>query len=520
MSTSTVAVPMPPAGSAHRWGSRLQDPAMAPVDVGLRLLGSDYHLLRRFLEVAPPRLTAVLSRARALRAARFAAARVPAYRDFLQSRHIDPAQVASLDQLPETDKHGYINLYPLVERCVGGRIPLVGTTIDESSGSTGRPYNWVRSKHERAEVRRMIGFFARYAFGDAPLVILNAFSMGAWATGLTSAIALERNGLVKATGPDVQKILGTMRELGPGYRYLIVGYPPFLKLLLDRGDSIGFDWGGYDMHALMGGDANSEALRDYLLRRFRSAYSGYGATDVEIGLAAETAACVRLRRLAAGDPHLAIALFGESRRSPMVFQYNPLLHHIETNASGELVFTVTRLATLSPKVRYNVHDEGGTLRYDDLAERLAACGYRWEDIAPAGSGYVLKMPFLYVFGRKDFTISVMGANIYPQDIEAAIYTAPDLAACVRSFQLDVIEQSPGETRPRVSIQLESVEPTQQLQERLAALFEGQLLATNRDYQEAAAEYPELMHLIVQLYRTGEGPFMGANDRIKFRYIRT
>ncbi len=61
--------------------------------------------------------------------------------------------------------------------------------------------------------------------------------MGAWATGLTTAIALERNGLVKATGPHVDKIIGTMRELGPGYRYLIVGYPPFLKLLLDEGDA-------------------------------------------------------------------------------------------------------------------------------------------------------------------------------------------------------------------------------------------------------------------------------------------
>jgi phenylacetate-CoA ligase len=493
---------------------------MTLVDLELDLLGSNYHLLRSLLETAPPPLTAALSRARALRAVRVAAAQVPAYRDFLRRRGVDPARIESLDQLPETDKRNYVDAYPLAERCVGGRIPLRGTTIDESSGSTGRPYNWIRLNDERTQIRRMISLFTRYTFGDAPLVILNAFSMGAWATGLTTALALERNGLVKATGPDVEKILGTMRELGPGYRYLIVGYPPFLKLLLDYGDALGFAWERFEMHALMGGEANSEGLRDYLLRRFRSAYSGYGATDVEIGLAAETQFGVRLRRCAAGDPRLAAALFGESRRSPMVFQYNPLLHHIETNTNGELIFTVTRLSTLSPKLRYNIKDEGGVIRHDELARRLRTAGYGWEAFAPPGSSRVLRMPFLYIFGRKDFTISVMGANIYPQDIEAAIYAEPELASRVRSFQLSILEASPGETRPSISIELESGEPTPELQERLAALFGSWLLATNRDYQEAVKEYSELMRPLVSLYRTGEGPFAGAQARIKHRYIES
>ncbi|MEJ7802139.1 MAG: hypothetical protein WKH68_02030, partial [Candidatus Limnocylindria bacterium] len=249
--------------------------------------------------------------------------------------------------------------WSLLDRCLDGRLPLRGTTIDESSGSTtGTPYNWARGEAERKHVRRMISFFARYTFGDRPLVVLNAFSMGAWATGMTTAIALEGNGLVKATGPQIDKILGTMRQLGTAYRYLIVGYPPFLKLLLDEGEAIGHPWADYDMHALLGGESNSEALRDYLLRRFRSVFSGYGATDVEIGLAAETPVCIGLRRLAAARPEIATALFGESGRSPMIFQYNPLLHHVETNGKGELLFTVTRHATLSPKVRYNVHDRG------------------------------------------------------------------------------------------------------------------------------------------------------------------
>lgn len=500
---------------AERW--RPGPITLAAFDVLLRLVSLGYGLLRWFLEIAPPGLTAALAAARALRTARHAARHVPAYAAHLADAGVDVRLVRAMDQLPQTDKASYVDRHRLAARCLGGRLPLRGTTIDESSGSTGRPYNWARSESERRHVRRMISFFARYTFGDEPLVVLNAFSMGAWATGLTTAIALERNGLVKATGPDIEKILGTMTELGPGHTYLIVGYPPFLKLLLDEGERAGFRWSEFRMHALLGGEGNSEGLRDYLLRRFVSVYSGYGATDVEIGLAAETPVCIALRRLALARPDVAAALFDEADRVPMIFQYNPLLHHVEVNEHRELLFTVSRHGTLSPKVRYNVHDEGGTLRDDELRRRLGAFGLRLEELAP-GAGRLVRMPYLYVFGRRDSTVSVMGANIYPADIEAGIYADPELAAHVASFRLTIVEPSPGETRPAVAIELERGEPTEALGRSLAASIEEQLLRTNRDYREASHEYPALMPPIVSLHAKGSGPFAGSRDRIKHRYV--
>lgn len=490
---------------------------LAVTDLALRTVSLHYGTLRRFLELAPPVLTDAFSKARALRTAQDAAESVPAYREHLLAQGLDPGRIETFNELPETDKASYIDRYPLAKRCRDGRIPLRGTTIDESSGSTGRPYNWVRSRAERDHVRRMIGFFARYIFGDQPLVVLNAFSMGAWATGLTTAAALERNGLVKATGPDIDKIIGTMRELGPGYRYLVVGYPPFLKLLLDEGEAAGFDWSAYEMHAMLGGEANSEGLRDYLLRRFRTVFSGYGATDIEIGLAAETPVTIGLRRLAMARSDVATSLFGEADRVPMVFQYNPLLHHVERNDRGELLFTVSRHATLSPKVRYNVHDEGGVLRDDELRRRLARFGIRPEDLCP-GFGRLVRMPYLYVFGRADSTVSVMGANIYPGDVEAGIYARPELAAHVRSFRLSIVEPTAGETRPHVAIELERGEPNEELRAALATAIERQLATTNRDYIEAVKEYPALMPPVVELHRTGEGPFAGSAGRIKHRYV--
>ena len=75
----------------------------------------------------------------------------------------------------------------------------------------------------------------------------------------------------------------------------------------------------------------TEELRDVLLERFTSVYSGYGATDIEIGMAGESPVSIALRRLARARPDIRRALFGTDARLPMVFQYNPLIHYLEVN---------------------------------------------------------------------------------------------------------------------------------------------------------------------------------------------
>jgi phenylacetate-CoA ligase len=288
--------------------------------------------------------------------------------------------------------------------------------------------------------------------------------------------------------------------------------------LLDEGARRGLDWPRFDMQALLGGEGNSEALRDYLLRHFRTVYSGYGVTDVEIGMAAETPVTIALRRLARERGDVSQLLFGSVDRSPMVFQYNPFFHHVTTNERRELLCTVTRHDTMLPKIRYNPHDEGGVLRDDDLRARLATLDVRLEDLVPADSRRLIRMPYLYVFGRKDGTVSVMGANIYPEDIADAIYTDASVAGRILSWQLSVDESRPGETRPRVDIQLIRGDPDEAFRDRLAGLLTDQLRRTNRDYREAFGEYPALMPVLVDVHRRGEGPFAGTESRIKFKYV--
>jgi phenylacetate-CoA ligase len=115
-----------------------------------------------------------------------------------------------------------------------------------SSGSTGIPYNWVRLIKERHQSHLFISYFASYCFGEKPWITINAFSMGSWATGLNIGIALQKNSVVKNTGTDISKILRTLSLFGKEYPYLITGYPPFLKYIVDTAEAQGFFFGNID----------------------------------------------------------------------------------------------------------------------------------------------------------------------------------------------------------------------------------------------------------------------------------
>jgi len=325
-------------------------------------------------------------------------------------------------------------------------------------------------------------------------------------------VALARNGIVKCTGPDIDKILATMRFLGPGYRYLIAGYPPFLKHLLDVGEARGFPFADFDMRALVGGEGMAEGLRDYLLRRFKSVFSGYGATDLEIGMAGETPLAVNIRRLCRERPEVRAALFGADSRLPMLFQYNPLMHYAEVNANRELLFTISRQSLLAPRIRYNVHDQGGIARYDEMQRRLAHFGI---DIAmlDADRRRPLRLPFFWVHGRRDYTVSVMGANIYPEDIEHCIYAEPRLARITHSFCMTLAEGPNGAVNPKFMFEVEA-ERDAALEATYREAILSHLTALNADFRAAWHEHPETLAPVIELHARGAGPFAADAGRIK------
>jgi phenylacetate-CoA ligase len=434
----------------------------------------------------------------------------PAYQKFLAASGYVEHKRWTLGSLPVMTKENYVKKYSIQERCYHGKIPASGVVIDESSGSSGVPNNWVRSAEEREDVRRILQLNYQLIYHDSGLILLNCFALGPWATGMNVSMSLVDVGILKSIGPDQKKLENTLEIFGTDYRYLVFGYPPFIKSFVD---STQLDLGQYKMDLIVGGEGISESLRSHLLKYFQSVISSYGASDLEINIGVETELTINLRRLCMTNRSLSLALFGRET-PPMIFQYNALDYIIEAMPDGELVFTIGRQTGAAPKIRYNLRDMGGVLTHTQLAQKLEAHDIAIKDLADQQS----KFPILFVYGRSDLTVPFYGAKVYPSDLEEIINAHPVLVNQINSFQLSSYEDE--HINRRLKIYLEKVkEPDEDLpsaEELRDIIFDG-LCRCNQDFREVTKMFDRsCVHAEVHDFETG--PFSGRDIRVKNRYI--
>jgi phenylacetate-CoA ligase len=430
---------------------------------------------------------------------------VPAYRAFVAAQ-------GSTSGIPEMDKGCYVSAYPLDERCAGGRLPTRGLLFDESSGTTGPPVHWVRGKKERAANGRMLRFAVRRRFGTEPLFFINTFALGPWATGVNLTLALSRWGRLKALGPDKAKVINALKTFGTGHHYVILGYPPFLKQLFDGED---IDWSQYRVSLIFGGEGMSESMRRYLQRRGATRVIGsYGASDLEINIAAETDLTQALRRLLDARPELAARILRHPGAVPMIFQFNPAEFFIETNPQGELLITICRPNYVTPKVRYNIHDLGHTMRFPELRKLLAEAGIGIADL----DSQALDLPLLFHYGRSDLSVAYFGCKIPPSDVQETLFRLPQLAAAVDEFQMSTFEDEAGDKRLVVDMELcpGSLLLTP---EQWGVTFFDELARVNQDFRESRRMVPAGKPPRLEFHKAAMGPFANSDPRLKRRYVR-
>jgi phenylacetate-CoA ligase len=285
--------------------------------------------------------------------------------------------------------------------------------------------------------------------------------------------------------------------------------------VIDAGSARGMDWEKYRIGALVGGEAISEEMREYIERCFRPVYPAYGASDVDMGIAAELPLTVWMRRKAASDSSLRRALFRSEDRFPMLFQYNPVDYNIETNDAGELIITVNREKALSPRIRYNLHDAGGTITYSEAMKKLADAGLLEESRRVLQGQPRWRMPFLYLFGRSDSTVSYMGANIYPGDVEKAICQSAADHERFGAFCVEMMATGNAhEERP--CVHLEALRPLDEsnVRDELRMRLVTHLSEVNRDFRTALSEDSTAGDIRVMFHEPGTGPFAANSSRIK------
>ncbi|MEO7040695.1 MAG: CoF synthetase [Gemmatimonadaceae bacterium] len=452
-----------------------------------------------------------ISRKRASAAFYNARRRVPAYAEFLREMGADDPD--SWDDVPFMDKTNYVKRWSIEARCQGGRLPTRGAVLDESSGSSGTASNWVRGATERDAGRRLIQYSTRSTFGDESFILINAFALGPWATGMNVSMSLVDRCVLKSTGPDVGKIVATLELLGPKYKYVVAGYPPFLKTLVDTAT---IDWSEFHVSAVVGGEGMSESLRTALNRCFRTTVSSFGASDLEINIGFETPFAVALRQAAEQNQSLANDLYGHEAL-PMIFQFDPLNYLIESDVDRNLLFTINRLQNVSPRIRYNLHDRGIVRRTSDVLAIL-----RDHDIKLSPNAPRIDLPLLLHWGRQDSAVGFYGCKITPEDLQHVLMRRPELGGQVANFALHPYEDSAANKRLELWIELVEGASVPENMDGSAPSWDAQvwpeLSAVNQDFRESIRMVPREFHPSVKLFTFGASPISGQDARIKKQYI--
>lgn len=387
--------------------------------------------------------------------------KIPAYSTFL-SEHGHSNAISNREEfsrLPLTNKDNYMRAYPLAQRCPDGRLEHC-EMIAVSSGSTGQPMFWPRSVKHELEIATRFEQVLHDSFHahERSTLLIVCFALGNWVGGIYTAncvrlVAQKGYPITVATpGSNADEIFRVIRELSPNFsQTVLAGYPPFIKGLLDQGRSESIDWPSHNLRFIFAGEVFSEEWRQLLMDYCRSDNtchdnaSLYGTADAGV-LANETPLSIHIRRFFADNPDAARQTFGESRL-PALMQYDPNSRYFET-LDDTLVVSGDNGA---PLLRYHIADKGGIFSYDKLIKKVTDLGCKLDAINKTSP--TRELPFVYLFGRADFTVSYFGANIYPENISIALEQTPTSAWVSGKFVLEVSEDETLDKKLCLAVEL-------------------------------------------------------------------
>ncbi|HLO85606.1 MAG TPA: phenylacetate--CoA ligase family protein [Nostocaceae cyanobacterium] len=457
------------------------------------------------------------------------AATVPAYQAFLTENNINPDDIqtfADFQKLPTINKENYISRYPLPDLCREGKIENCDM-IAASSGSTGKPTFWPRFFTDELQIATRFEqiFHDSFQADNKRTLAVICFTLGTWVGGMFTTNCsryLASKGYpitVITPGNNKEEILRVVQELGQHFEQVVLlGYPPFLKDVIDTGISRGVQWGQYQIKLVMAGEVFSEEWRNLVAERIESQNpcydfaSLYGTADAGV-LGNETPLSICIRRFLAANPAAAKALFGESRL-PTLVQYDPLQRCFEITA-GKLLFSGNNGI---PLIRYDILDHGGIISYKDILEFLAKWGF--DPIAELENNGetrgIHQLPFVYVFGRSNFTVSYFGANIYPENVTVGLEQPIIREWVTGKFVLQVKEDADKNRFLFVVVELApNVENSEEKKEVITTSILTQLKRLNSEFANYVP--PEYQTPQVELKPTGDAEYFPIG--VKHRYTR-
>lgn len=467
------------------------------------------------------------------------AATVPAYQTFLTQHNINPASIQTFEdfqKLPLITKDNYLRTHPLAELCRGGKLETCDF-IAVSSGSTGKPTFWPRFLSDELQIATRFEqiFHDSFQADTRSTLAVICFALGTWVGGMYTANCcryLASKGYpvtVVTPGNNKTEIFRVVQELGDDFEQVILlGYPPFVKDVIDSGIAVGIEWEKYRIKMVFAGEVFSEEWRSLVSDRTHSnnlyynSASLYGTADAGV-LGNETPLSICIRRFLANNPEAARNLFGESRL-PSLMQYDPKSRFFEMNDDETLLFSGDNGI---PLIRYHISDHGGLISYEAMLNFLAEWGFnpvahlqQQEALTSSPNSDfprgIRPLPFVYVFGRSHFTVSYFGANIYPENVTVGLEVPTIREWVTGKFVLQVKEDSDRNRFLLVVVELASgVEGDEEKKRAIASSILSQLRRLNSEFANYVP--PEYQLPIVTLTATGDAEYFPAG--VKHRYTR-
>ena len=195
----------------------------------------------------------------------------------------------------------------------------------------------------------------------------------------------------------------------------------------------------------------------------------------------ETPLAILVRRLAIKNKELYRDLFNEISKLPTLTQYIPELFFFEMAHDSVVCSSFGGI----PLVRYDLKDSGGLLSFNDVAALFQQKGMDLATEAKrAGIFDTLQhLPFVYVYERKDFSVSLYGGNIYPEHIRMALTQRTCASKVTGKFTITVKHTRLQNPYLEINIELQkNIEPTATLRHLLQETIVATLLKYNSEYQ--------------------------------------
>jgi len=430
-----------------------------------------------------------------------AATRVPAYKDFLKKNGIKPTTIKTFkdfQSVPQTSKASYLRAYPMKELCWDGTLDKA-TLFAATSGSTGKPFYFPHEEDLAVQYSILWDLFLGNAKPQKkPTLVVICFGMGVWIGGMFTYQALDiasrrgKNVSIITPGINKEEILNALKDLAPQYsETVLVGYPPFLKDLLDDALLSGLVLPKLSIRILSAAESFTEVFRDHIVKAagiknlYRDTLNIYGTADIG-AMAFETPSAILLRRLAANDAKIFSHIFGSTTKTPTLAQYNPLFTNFET-VDGEILLTGTNTI---PLIRYAVGDRGGVTTLDEvLSGPLTRERFLRE--ARKHDAPTTELPFVYVYERADFSVKLFGATIFSEHVKEALQEESFLKRVTGKFSMQTHTNKMHDQFLELNIELASeVKSTKELKKKIIDAVVKNLLKKNSEYKNNYASIKE------------------------------